>query len=664
MENLNRGSMVFALDIGTRSIVGLLGSIDEENRIIVHYSAMEFHRERVMYDGQIHDIDGVAKIVKSVKDNLQQQSGLKLEEVAIAAAGRSLKTYNTIIDKEVDSNREIDKHLINTLEIEGLQRAQNQIKAEDSENKDYFCVGHTVVNYYLNDSLITNPIGHRGEKLKAEIIATFLPQIVVDGLHSVMARVGLEISFMTLEPIAAIEVAVPQNVRLLNIALVDIGAGTSDIAITKDGTIIGYAMTSTAGDEITEAIAKRYLMDFDSAERLKCNLNKESAQRFTDILGIESESTTEEILESIRQSIDIIGKEIAEGIISQNTKSPSAVFLIGGGSQIPLLPEIIAGYLDIPKERVALRGIDTIQNLVHDNSILIGPEGITPVGILVKAIRNRMTDFITIKVNEKQLKLFQSKKLKVSDALVIIGFNPRDLIPKNGQPIAVTINGEKRVFYGEYGEPAKIIVNGQLGSLETVIKDGDNITIEPAIAGKEGQYLVEDIVKGKDGFSLNGQFIDFAYNIKVNGKEPKEGQFLVNGDTIEYEKMDNVEKVCDFKNIDTSLYDFYINGTLVDKNSKIYCDDRIVYISKKDKAAEVSINDGYKEHITINYNGDTISIPQVKEDICFIDIFNFIDFDRTKALGKLILKHNGRYANFTDKLCDGDYVEIYWERAQ
>ena len=660
--DLDRGSMVFALDIGTRSVVGLLGSI-VDNRIIIHHSAMEFHRERVMYDGQIHDIDGVARIVKLVKENLENKVGFKLEEVAIAAAGRSLKTYQTTVEKDIDINREIDRHLINTLEIEGLQNAQSIIKEADEHDKDYLCVGHTVVNYYLNGSLITNPIGHRGEKLRSDILATFLPQIVVDGLYSVMTKVGLEISFMTLEPIAAIEVAVPQNVRLLNVALVDIGAGTSDIAITKDGSIIAYAMTSTAGDEITEAIAKGYLMDFDAAESLKCNLNKKEIQTFGDIFGITRELATAEILDSIHQSIESIGRDIAESIIIQNGKSPSAVFLIGGGSQIPRLTEIIAGYLELPKERVALRDVSTIQNLVHDNTILHGPESITPVGILAKAIKNKMTDFITIIVNGKQLRVFQSKKLKVSDALVITGFNPRDLIPEKGDAIKVSINGQIESFYGSYGEPAKIYVNDKIGSLETDIKNGDSIIVEPAESGKPASYLIKDVLKKEEGFIFNGQYIDFIYNIRVNGMEIDDNQVFADGDIIAYDSFRSVEELCINRGIDLDAYNVYINGKLVDKNTIINSEDRVVVI-RKDQEIEFSKgNNSYIEHIVINYNGDDLKIPRIKDQILFVDIFNFVDFDRTKAHGKLILKHNGRYANYTNKLETGDYVEVYWEKA-
>lgn len=91
----------------------------------------------------------------------------------------------------------------------------------------------------------------------------------MDGLYAAVGMAGLTVANMTLEPIAAINVAIPENYRLLNIALVDIGAGTSDISVTRDGSIIAYGMIPLAGDEITELIVQSYLVDFNTAEQIK-----------------------------------------------------------------------------------------------------------------------------------------------------------------------------------------------------------------------------------------------------------------------------------------------------------------------------------------------------------------------------------------------------------
>ena len=87
-------------------------------------------------------------------------------------------------------------------------------------------------------------------------------------------------------PIAALNVTIPQEYRSLNLALVDVGAGTSDIAITHKGSVTGYAMVPLAGDEISEHIAETYLLDFNTAESVKLRLTQKKANiSFKDILG-------------------------------------------------------------------------------------------------------------------------------------------------------------------------------------------------------------------------------------------------------------------------------------------------------------------------------------------------------------------------------------------
>lgn len=98
-----------------------------------------------------------------------------------------------------------------------------------------------------------------------------------------------------MEPIAAINVAIPESYRLLNIALVDIGAGTSDISITKDGSIIAYGMIPLAGDELTELIVQNYLVDFKTAEYIKLQSTTEEEITYKDIMLIEHKIPAKEV---------------------------------------------------------------------------------------------------------------------------------------------------------------------------------------------------------------------------------------------------------------------------------------------------------------------------------------------------------------------------------
>jgi len=652
--------MVFVLDIGTRSIIGLVGTL-EKGKITVHHTAIEFHEKRVMYDGQIHDIEGVMEIVKKIKNDLEKKLGFCLEKVSIAAAGRALKTYQGIVEKNLDEYKEIDDNFIDSIEIEAIQEAQKKLLEQSQDKSSYYCVGHTILGYYLNDGFITNPIGHYGEKLKIDILATFLPKIVINSLYTVMEKVGLEVSYLTLEPIAAIEIAVPENMRLLNIALVDVGAGTSDIAITRDGGVVAYGMTSIAGDEITEALVKTYLLDFDSAEKLKCNLNKEDRQKFVDIVGIPYEMDTKEILDTIQPAIESVAKEIADNIILQNNKSTSAVFLIGGGSQIPRLNYLIAHYLKIPKERVVVRGMELIQNLQWDENAITGPEGITPIGILSKALKNRTDNFIEVKVDNEKIRLLKTKELKIRDLLLVINFNPRDLIPQKGDKISILVNNENRNFYGEYGEPARILIENKEVSVDSTIEDGDHIYIEKATQGRNAVAFLEDIIDFQDKIFVENREVNKFYDIKLNEKVVRENVLLQDGDKVEYKKIEDVEDLCSYLDISFQKHHIYGNGIKLNWEDSLDGVKQVTIDKIKINAVNEKEDLPQQNTIELICNGKDLAIEKGKKQLIFVDIFNYIEFDRSKVKGKLILKHNGEDANYTTPLKDGDEVWIYWD---
>lgn len=149
----------------------------------------------------------------------------------------------------------------------------------------------------MDNQEIGSLIDQQGNEASVEIISTFLPKVVVESLISALHRADLDMHALTLEPIAAINVLIPQSMRRLNVALVDIGAGTSDIAITDEGTVVAYGMVPIAGDEITEAISDQLLLDFPLAEQAKRDLLANDTIQVVDILGFETEISRQEVIE-------------------------------------------------------------------------------------------------------------------------------------------------------------------------------------------------------------------------------------------------------------------------------------------------------------------------------------------------------------------------------
>ncbi len=644
-------NLVFSLDIGTRTIIGIVGEyIDEEKFKVLAYSIRE-HKKRNMYDGQIHDIDGVTRLVAEITKELEEKTGQKLKIVSIAAAGRALKTNRVKIEKEIDSTKEISKLDVEALELEAIQKAQDEINGQDNTNLKYYNIGYMVVDYYLDDSRIEKLEGHRGKKIGVDLLATFLPQIVVESLYTVMSRAGLEVGSITLEPIAAINVAIKKELRLLNLALVDIGAGTSDIAITRDGHIISYAMTQTAGDEITERLAKEYLLDFNSSEKLKVKLSKEDYHEFVDVVGVKHSLSTKEIINSIRDIIEKIAGEIAEKITEFNGKAPNAVFLIGGSSQMPMLKEILAEKLGLPYERVSIRDLATIDNVIGLEETN-GPDMITPVGIALDGALDKYKNFIKVTFNGEEVRIFNTGDIKVSDLLVITGYNPRDLLPKRSEDFIYYLNGKRRVIKGNIGTYPRILVDNTEGNIKTKLYDNSSVEIIPSVVEPISPPWLYDIIQIDKAVSFQGQRVNLIKSIKINN-ELVEGNIRLNQeDHIVVEEIRTLEDLLLLHNEEADTNNYLVNGIKPNHNYFLKHGDTITQLEKEDP---------HKKSIKLVINDEDFEIYYKKDKFIFVDIFDHIDFDLSTLKGKLVLKVNGRDAEYMEELKNGDRIEVYWE---
>lgn len=480
---------IFALDIGTRNVVGLLAVSTVDGLKVLDCHAIE-HESRAMKDGQVHDVEAVAKVVTEIKITLEKRNSLKLSQAAVAAAGRSLKTIEITAGIPLDPRQEISPREIRTLEMEAATRAMEQVS-----EYDYHCAGYSVIRFLLDGTAIDNPVAQRGHRLEASVIITFLPRIVTDALLSVLDRSGLEASNLTLEPIAALNAAVPPGMRLLNLALIDIGAGTSDIAITREGTVVGYGMVPTAGDAISEVISQHYLLDFNTAESIKLQLSQKTIS-CQDVLGQQLEIAGTELREVIRPVTEKLAKLIVDEIKRLNNQSPKAILLVGGGSLIPDLGTFIAQYLEIPENRIATRGLEIIPNLVVDekSATIHGPMGVTPVGIAHAAMFHPGFRLMTVWIDEHPVRLLDLGTPKVADALVTAGINSRQLLGRAGTPLTVILNGAPHTFPGTPATPGKILRGKKEIGLDDALEDGDRLSLVAATDGGPASVKLEEVL--------------------------------------------------------------------------------------------------------------------------------------------------------------------------
>lgn len=512
---------VFALDIGTRTIVGMVVKKEGNNFRILAHETME-HGSRVMYDGQIHDIETVAKNVIQLKKSLEKQLGYKLKKAAVAAAGRAIYTVQATAKKETSPYLEITQEDIRALKADALSNAVKSLSTEEenAEFQDYHCVGYSIINWFLDGDPIDNLLGQKGKNISVKIVAIFLPRVVVESLLTVLKRCNMELYSITLEPIAASDIVVLPSMRKLNIALVDIGAGTSDIAISKDGSIVAYGMVPFAGDELTDKICEIFLLDFDEGEKVKKQLSKNSLITFQDILGQTIRLSATEIVNAIKSTIQELATKIARKILSLNNKSPAAVICIGGGSLMPKVTEYIAYNLELPKQRVGIKGRESI-TLIQGEDNLSGPFYITPIGIAVNALSGTYLSFMQVYVNNKPVNILGQNHSNVLDALVYTGYTSSQIFGKPGMAKTFTLNGEIKIIKGTMARSGKVFIDGKKANFDTKIWDGAVIDFIPAEDGRPGRAKIKDFITKEymTNITINGRDLNIEPIVKVNGKK-------------------------------------------------------------------------------------------------------------------------------------------------
>ena len=567
--------LVFGLDIGTRNVVGTVGYRDEDEKfhVIAQYSTE--HGTRSMLDGQIHDIGKVGKTIQKVKNRLEEMIEQPLTDVCIAAAGRVLKTVTTHVDYEYPEESVVTGEMIHTLELLGVEQAQNILREQNDTKYRFYCVGYSVVKYYINDEVYSNLEGHKAEMISADIIVTFLPEDVIDGLYAAVAIAGLEVANLTLEPIAAINVAIPEHFRMLNIALVDVGAGTSDICITKDGSIIAYGMIPFAGDEITEVIVQHYLVDFNMAEHIKRSSTVDDEVEFEDIMSITHRVPAKEVWELVEPVVEKIASGVAEKIIELNgDKTVSATFVVGGGGKVHGFVEHLSEDLDIPQERVALRGeevlkaIDFMQPDIEKDPLIV-----TPVGICLNYY-DQKNSFIMVRFNGERIKLYDNNRLTIVDAALQAGFPNDYLFPRRGQAINFTVNGRQRMVRGEAGESSVVRMNGRDVNINTPLEPNCEIEIIPSTVGEDAEYTIErleEYTSATLSFEVNHKTVTCPRFVLVNGKLEPPNYEVQDGDNINISNYYTVAQLAEFMDVEVDTErDILVNNRVENMDAQVY----------------------------------------------------------------------------------------------
>src|SRR4051794_24885538 len=328
-----------ALDVGTEFAKALVFEIDEHGRGIVSGVGRKRQGLSHMQSGTVADIAAVVDNCSVALQEGEEMAGFRPTQVVIGIAGEVVKGFTTTHSQERKkadqpiTDAELQR-LIDGVQREALRQAERAITWETGlPHVDVRLVHAAVTGASIDGYSLTNPVGFQGRHVEISIFNAFAPLVHLGALQSVASQLDLELLEVVAEPYAVARVLGSEQVRQAGALFVDVGGGTTDVALVRGGGIEGTRMFALGGRAFTKSIADRLELPFPRAEALKVDYARGLAvDRREDIAAIVADDIT-----VWAAGVELVLEELAGGDLL-----PGRIYLCGGGSRLPEAPAALA----------------------------------------------------------------------------------------------------------------------------------------------------------------------------------------------------------------------------------------------------------------------------------------------------------------------------------
>ncbi len=378
-----------ALDVGTEFAKALVFDIDESGRGNVRGVGRKRQGLAHMQSGTVADIAAVVDNCSVALQEAEEMAGFRPSQVIIGIAGELVKGFTTIHDQERSrpdlpiTDAELAK-LIEGVQREALREAERSISWETGlANVDVRLVHAAVVGAWIDGYAVTNPIGFQGRHVRIGIFDAFAPLVHLGALQRVAAKLELELIAVVAEPYAVARVLDSEQVRQGGALFIDVGGGTTDVALVRQGGIEGTRMFALGGRAFTKSIADRLDLPFPRAEALKVDYARGLAgERADEVRGIVADDVA-----VWAAGVELVMEELAAGDLL-----PGRIHLCGGGAGLPEVREALAAesfWKRLPFARppeVTVMDPTRIERVADSTKLLVDQQDVTPLGLAYQAI--------------------------------------------------------------------------------------------------------------------------------------------------------------------------------------------------------------------------------------------------------------------------------------
>ena len=331
-RNKIKGDCVLALDIGTEFVKALIVKLnDEQKKGEIIGAGFEPQKISNMNAGAVTDIQGVAQTCKKAISAAENEARTKIAQAIIGIAGEFVKgTTSSFSFKREEPREKIEmaelKNIIQKIQWKAFNKIRQDLAEESGISEiEAKLINAAIVDVKIDGYQVTNPLGFQGKEISLSIFNAYAPLIHLGAINSISKKLGLDLLFVAAEPYAlAKSVEIEHRGDAI---FIDIGGGTTDIAVLRQGQLEGIKSLALGGRAFTKRLAENLGVGFDEAEQIKLKYSK------GEISSLVKRKITDIFKQDIRIWLSGINLALAE--FSQLSPLPSKILLCGGGSCLP-----------------------------------------------------------------------------------------------------------------------------------------------------------------------------------------------------------------------------------------------------------------------------------------------------------------------------------------
>jgi cell division protein FtsA len=389
VPTVSASSALLALDIGTEYAKALVFVTDEGGAALVTGVGRKRQGLSHMQSGTVADIAAVVANCREALDAAEAMAGRTAPKVVVGIAGELVKGFTTtrsVERKRPDSavtHSELER-LLEEVESDASAQAQRTITWETGlPNVDVRLVHASVAGAAVDGYAVTNPVGFQGRHLRVSVFNAYAPLVHLGALESVVEQLGLQLIKVVAEPYAVARSISGEQVGQSGALFIDVGGGTTDVALVRSGSVEGTRMFALGGRAFTKSLADRLDTSFEEAERIK--IDHAQGREVPD-----PEAVAEIVGEDV--AVWAAGIELVLEEFGKEGQLPGRIELCGGGAALPEIRAALEaeGFAsDLPFARrplVSMMDPASVNQVSDSTGLLVDQQDVTPMALAFQAL--------------------------------------------------------------------------------------------------------------------------------------------------------------------------------------------------------------------------------------------------------------------------------------